>query len=324
MRRRQFVAVTLASLLAPVARGQPKQRVIGLLWNDSVKPSPHAAVLLETLRQLGWTHGKNLHVEDSVASDGYISMAERASVLVKRRCDVIVTYGATATLNAAKATREIPVAMLIGVDPVRNGLAASLSRPGGNVTGVLNLSLGLIGKRLELLRELVPGVKEVGILVALGTAGQTLAQAKDENNAAASALKLALHTAYVSTPEDIDKGLAAFAKSGIRGVYVAQGTFLAAHSRRIVDAVAMHKLVAVYPHERFAENGGLLAYAASSRKAFVRLASFVDRLLRGAKPAETPIEQMSDVELVINLKTAKAQGIRIPQSILQRVDRAIE
>jgi len=129
---------------------------------------------------------------------------------------------------------------------------------------------------------------------------------------------------FVRSPADIDAAMAAFAKAGLRGVYVSQGTFIASHSARVVRAVADHRLVAVYPLDRFAEAGGLLSYAPSTRRAFVRLASYVDRLLRGAKPAETPIEQLSDVEMVINLKTAKAQGIKIPQSILQRVDRAID
>jgi putative tryptophan/tyrosine transport system substrate-binding protein len=324
MKRRQFVAFTLASTLAPAARAQSKPRVVGLLWNDSVKPSPHLAILVEGLRQLGWTHGKNLQVEDSVALDGYTSMGERAAHLVKRRCDVILTYGATATLIASRATKDIPIGMLIGADPVRLGIASSLARPGGNVTGVFTFSQGLIGKRLELLRELAPDVRTVGVLMGTGAAREPEEQNVAENKAAASALKLNLHFIRVAGPVEIDDALARFAKDGMRAVYVAQGTLLAAHSKRIVDAVARHRLVAVYPLDRYAEAGGLLAYAPSARKGFVRLAFYGDRLLRGAKPAETPIEQLSDVEMVINLKTAKAHGIKIPQSILQRVDRAID
>jgi putative ABC transport system substrate-binding protein len=324
MRRRQFVALTLATLLPPVARAQQKTRVVGLLWNDSLKPSPHAAILLQGLRQLGWTSGKNLTVEDRVALDGYGSMAQSAAALVKRRCDVIATYGATATTHAAKATKDIPVAMVVGVDPIALRVASSYARPGSNVTGVVTLSQGLIGKRLELLRELVPDARTIGVLSAAeaGVAGQTATL--EETRSAAAALKLSPHFARIRTQEEIEGAVAALAKAGVRALYVAQGTFVAAHSERVVRAVANHKLIAVYPLDRYAEAGGLLAYAPSARKAFVRLAYYVDRLLRGAKAAETPIEQLSDVEMVINLKTAKAQGIRIPQTILQRVDRAIE
>ena len=314
-----------AALAVPaVARAQGKTAAVGLLWNDSVKPSPHAAVLLGALRALGWEAGRNLKVRDRVAIEGYGPMAESAAALVRERCDVIVTYGATATLAAAKATQEIPVAMLIGVDPVRLGLVSSLSRPGGNLTGLTNLSHGLIGKRLELLRELSPGLSSVGVFTPGAAASGGRLQARDETESAAAALKLKLQFAQIHVPEDIDASAAAFAKAGVRAVYVAQGTFLAAQSARIVRALAEHRLIAVYSGDRFVEDGGLMAYASGARKSFVRLAACVDRLLKGAKPADMPIEQLSDVELVINLKTARALGVKMPQSVLQRADRAIE
>src|SRR4051794_36592173 len=164
-RRRDLITLALASVLPGFAAAQSKPRVIGLLWNDSVKPSPHVATLLGALRELGWTVGRNLEVDDRIALEGHAPMAQYAAALVKRPCDVIVCYGGTATVAAAKATKEIPIATLIGVDPVGIKLASSLAKPGGNVTGVWNISQGLIGKRLELLRELVPGLKDVGFLL---------------------------------------------------------------------------------------------------------------------------------------------------------------
>ena len=322
MKRRAFLA---ASLVLPLgARAQAQRRTIGLLWNDSVQPSPHVPVLLGTLHRLGWTAGRNLEVKDHVALEGYRPMAESAATLVTQGCDVIVTFGATAATIAARATKDIPIAMLIGSDPVQLGLAQSLARPGGNVTGVWNLSQGLIGKRLELLRELAPGIKEAGVLVAGGSAQQGRDLAMDETKAAAVRLRMTLHFANVGSPEEIEPAVASLAKIGARAVYVGQGTFLAAHSARIVQAIAARRLIAVYSSDRFAEAGGLVSYAPSVNAAFARLASYVDLILRGAKPAGMPIEQQSEVELVVNLKTAKAQGIRIPQSILQRADRAIE
>jgi len=323
-RRRDLITLALASVLPGFAAAQSKPRLIGLLWNDSVKPSPHVATLLGALRELGWVRGDNLEVEDRVALEGHAPMENYAAALVKRRCDVIVCYGATATVTAAKATKEIPIATLIGVDPVRAKVAASLARPGGNVTGVWSQSQSLIGKRLEILRELLPGVKDVGFLVQGTSVTEGRGQSVEDTGAAAKQLKLTLHRSVVSAPGEIDTAIAGFAKAGLRGVYVSQGTVLAAQSERVVRAVTAHKLVAVYPSDRFAETGGLLSYGTSARKGFVRLARYVDRLLKGAKPAETPIEQLSEVELVINLKTAKASGIRIPQTLLQRSDRAIQ
>ena len=314
-----------AALAAPAAtRAQSKTAVVGLLWNDSVKPSPNAVTLLAALRQLGWATGRNLEVRDHVTLEGYAPIAEGAAALVRERCDVIVTYGTTATSAAAKATSTIPIAMLIGVDPVKLGVAASLSRPGGNVTGLTNLSHGLIGKRLELLREVSPGLSSVGVLTASGSASEGRLQAVRETETAAAALKLKLHFAQIYTPEDIEAGAADLAKAGVRAVYVAQGTFLVAQSERIVRALAEHRLIAVYAADRFVEDGGLMAYAQGARKSFTRLAWYVDRLLKGGNPADMPIEQLTDVELVINLKTAQTLGVKMPQSVLQRADRAIQ
>ncbi len=322
MRRREFVVLGAAALALPLAARAQKVPVVGLLWNDSVKPSPYAVTLLGTLKDRGYVPGRNLRIEDRVALEGYGSMAESAAALVRAKVDLIVSYGATATQTAAKATKEIPIVMVMGADPVARGLAASLSRPGGNVTGVTTLTGALIGKSMELLKELNPGLSRVGVLLGSGSANYSLNVREAE--AAARLLRLELHFGPVGAAGEIESAIAALAKSRVGAVYVVGSTMLASHSDRVVAAIAKHRIPAAYPSERYTESGGLMVYAPSVKKAFVRAAGYVDRILKGSRPAEMPIEQSSDLELVINLKTAKALGIKIPPSILQRADRAIE
>ena len=319
MRRREFLAAALASPLA--ARSQAKVHVLGLLWNDAVKPSPYALTLLQALRGRGYVEGKNLRVQDQVALEGYAPMAAGAAALVRAKVDLMVTYGATATQTAAKATKEIPIVAVMGADPVARGLAASLSRPGGNVTGVTMLTGGLIGKGIELLRELRPGLRRVGVLLGSGAANYQINVR--EANAAARSLKLEVQLGAVDKPEEIEASIAALSKAGAGAICVVGSSILTARAGPVTAAIARHRLPAVYFAERYTETGGLLVYTPSAKKALVQAAGYVDRILRGARPAEMPIEQASDLELVINLKTAKEQGVRIPQSILQRADRAI-
>jgi putative ABC transport system substrate-binding protein len=321
VRRRDFVALGAATLALPfAANAQGKTPVIGLLWNDSVKPSPYVAILLGALREKGYVDGRNIRIEDRVALEGYGPMAENAAVLVRAKVDLIVTYGATATMAAAKATKEIPIVMIMGADPVARGLAASLSRPGGNVTGFATLTLGLIGKRIELLKELVPGLSRVGILLTPNVGNPIEAR---ESEAAARALNLQPHFGEAHAAGDIERAIAELAKSRVGAVHMS-GSMLAAHAARVAAIVAKNRIPAVYASERFVDAGGLMVYSTSINKSFVRVAGYVDRILKGARAGELPIEQTKDIELVINLKTAKALGLKIPRSILLRADRVIE
>jgi putative ABC transport system substrate-binding protein len=294
---------------------------VGLLWNDSVRPSPYVAILSDALHAQGYVVGRNLRFDDAVALEGYAPMAENAARLARAKVDLIVTIGASATLAAAKATQDIPVVTVIGLDPVKGGLAKSLSRPGGNVTGVWTLQQGLNGKRVEILKQLVPTVSRIGILFAPGAAVQGVV---DEAQAVAQALKIETVTAEVRSAEDIEPALLRLTKSRVGGVLVGSSTLLVAHSERVVQAMAKHSMPAIYGVERYIDAGGLLIYAPSNRKALGRAAHQINRILKGARPADTPIEQATDVDLVINLQTAKALGMAIPQSILQRADRAIQ
>jgi putative tryptophan/tyrosine transport system substrate-binding protein len=323
MRRRKFLTGGAAMLALPrLAGAQGKMWVVGLLWNDSVKPSPLVEVLLTALREKGWLVGRNLRVEDRISLEGYGGYAEGLKELVRAKVDVIVTSGATATQAAAKATKDIPIVMRIGGDPVASGLVASLSRPGGNITGITTVQVGLNGKRIQLLKELVPNVARVGVLVAAETASYILNVRESE--AAAQALNLQVQIGEVRSLDEIEGLVGHFRKLHVGAVYVPGSTMLASHGERVAGALNKHRLPAVYANDRFVEAGGLMVYSASTGKSFMRLAGYVDRVLKGVRPADLAIEQASDVELVVNLKTANGLGIRIPQSILVRADRVIE
>jgi putative tryptophan/tyrosine transport system substrate-binding protein len=321
MKRREFLATAPVLALPGLARAQ-KTPTVGLLWNDSVKPSPYIAVLSEALRHKGYVVGRNLRFEDAVALEGYSPIAENAASLVRRKVDLIVTYGATATVAAARATKEIPIVTVMGVDPVAMGLAKSLSRPGANVSGVWTLSVGLHGKRMELLKQLVPGLARMGVLHAPESAAAQ--RAYSEVEAAGETLKLTLVRAEVRSSDDIEPAVARLAQQRVGAAFVTASSLLSAHGAPIVQAMAKNRLPAMYSTERFADAGGLLVYASSARKAFARATNHIDLILKGARAADIPIEQTNDVDLIINLKTARELGLAIPQSILQRADRAIE
>ena len=323
MERREFVAGGIVLLALPrLAASQAKVPTIGLLWNDSVKPSPYVAILSEALREKGYVLGRNVRFDDAVALEGYAPMAENAARLVRANVNLIVTFGATATVAAAKVTKEVPILMIIGADPVATGLAKSLARPGGNVTGVWTLSSGLHGKRIELMKQLVPGLSRLGILLAPESAAAKAGMVEAEG--AAQTLKGSVVKAEVRAADDIEPAVGRLAQSRVGGIVVLPSTMLLAQGARVVASMAKHAMPAVYGNERYGEIGGLLVYASSARKAFGPIANHIDRILKGGRPGEIPIEQTSDVELVINLKAARALGISIPQSILQRADRAIE
>lgn len=305
------------------ACAQPKVPVIGLLWNDSVRPSPFVATLLGALGERGYAVGRDLRIEDRVSLEGYGGYAEGLADLVRSKVDLIVTYGATATHAAAKATRDIPIVMVIGTDPVADGLAASFARPGRNLTGVHTLGgdTRLIQKRLELLKELAPDQKRIGVMLARNVGNPTV---MGETKAAARTLNLDVRFAEAGSPGEIEDRLAELIRSGSGAIYVTASTMLASRAQQIVEAIARHRVPAIYSTERYVDAGGVMTYSASIRKAFVRAGVYVERILKGAHPGELAIEQVSDVELVLNMKTANTLGLKFPQSILMRADRVIQ
>jgi putative ABC transport system substrate-binding protein len=308
-------------MLPSPAKAQRKTAVIGLLWNDSVTPSPYVGVLLAALAEKGYAVPRDLRIEDRIGAEGYGSYAQGAADLVRAKVDVIVANGTTALQAAAKATKDIPIVMISGLDPVALGFAASLSRPGGNITGVSTLTVGLAGKRIELLKELVPGLTRVGVLLAPNVASPVN---KRESEAAAQMLNLQVHFVEVRTIDEIESRVAELLQARVDGISVTAATLLSSHSPRVVAAIAKHRLPAVYSSERYAESGGLMTYSASVTRAFVRAAGYIDRILKGARPGELAIDQPREVELAVNLKAARALGIKIPQAVLVRADRVIE
>jgi putative tryptophan/tyrosine transport system substrate-binding protein len=256
MNRRHFVFGGMAIFAAPnIARAQRKPAVIGLLWNDSVKPSPFAKILLDALQQKGWVVERDFRFVDRVTLEGYGGYAEAIDDLIRAKVDVIVTSGATATKAAAKATREIPIVMRIGADPVASGFAASLARPGGNITGITTLNVGANAKRIQLLKELLPRLSRVGILL-VPEAAAFAANVRD-SEAAAQELQLELRVGEVRSLEQIDAVLADLKKAGVGAVYVPGSTMLAAHGERVVTALTRHRMPAVYANDQFADAGGV-------------------------------------------------------------------
>lgn len=295
--------------------------VVALFWNDSVSPSPFVAVLVDALRDKGWVAGRDFRIDDRISLEGYTGYVEAAAALVKARPDVIVAFGSTSVSVIAKATKEIPIVMNAGADPVASGLVASLARPGGNLTGVVNTSATLFSKRIELLKELIPGLSSFGVVLSPNVNSQIYVR---ESETAARRLNLQVHFGQVNNPEDLDSVVAELAKKRVGALYLAPSSMLQARSARVVEVVAKYRLPAVYTSDRYVDAGGLMVYGASAGKAFVRAAGYVDRILKGARPGELAIEQISEVELVMNLKTAKSLGIKVPAPLLVRADRVIE
>lgn len=322
MKRRDFLLASATAIWLPsVAWAQAKMPIVGLLWNDSVKPSPLIGMFLDALRERGWSEGRNFRLDDRVSLEGYTGYADNVAALVRGKADVIVAFGSTAVFAAAKATKEIPIVMNAGVDPVAAGLVTSLARPGGNITGIVNSATLANAKRIQLLKEMNPGLSSFGVVLTPNVGNPIFVR---DSEAAARALNLQVHFAEATKPEEVDRVLGELAKKGAAAVYIAPSSMLQAQSARVVDAVARHRLPAIYGADRYLNTGALIVYSSSTRKSFMRAAAYVDRVLKGARPAEMAIEQVSEVDLTVNLKTAKALGITIPASILVRADRVIE
>lgn len=322
MRRRDFIlAAAAAAALPTAATAQRKTPVIGLLWIDAKKPSPYVAVLIDGLRQKGLIADRDYRIEDRVSLDGYGGYSESVAELIRAKVDVIVAYGTTASTVAVKATKDIPIVMIVGVDPVEAKLVPSLSRPGGNATGVATMAWALNQKRIELLKELVPGLARIGIVVAPNVGNPIY---RRETEAAARALALDVHFGEARKAEDFADVLAELVKARIGAIYVAPASVLQARAAHITEVVRKHRLPAIYGQERYVDAEGLVVYTASASKAFIRATAYVDRILKGTRPGDLAIEQASDAELIVNLKTARELGLKVPQTLLVRADRVIE
>jgi putative ABC transport system substrate-binding protein len=277
------------------------------------------------LRESGYVEGENVTVDYSWAQGSYERLASLMAETVRRRVDVIVAAGGTvAALAARSATSSIPVIMLAGDDPVRLGLAASINRPGGNLTGVAQLVAASESKRLELLYELLPGNKDVALLLNSNSARTNAGRQAEEMRRAADALGLRLHVAEARADDELPRAFAA-ARSAANALIVGADAYFFARHDRIVQLAAHYSLPAMYFFREFVDAGGLISYGSNLADAYREIGVYAGKVLRGARPADTPIVQQSDrLELVINLKTAKTLGLSIPPTLLARADEVIE
>lgn len=324
MNRRTFIGAATGALLLPstLARAQPSGKVyrIGIL--ESIPASENAAnldALRRGLRELGYVEGRNLIIEYRSADGAAERFPALASELVRLPVDVIVTRGTPAANAAKAASRSVPVVMATMGDP--RGIVASFSRPGGNVTGVTTFSTELTAKRMELLKELVPGLSRVAFLQNMGNPA-ALAE-WDETKTAAHSLGIEPRLLDVRSEGDIQRALEDSPKRHVDALIVGADGLTQMHQAMILDLIARSRLPAVYPSRDFVASGGLMAYAVNYPDLYYRLASYADKILKGTKPGELPVERPTKFLLSINLETAKGLGLEVPQSLLLRADELI-
>ena len=313
------VALILALLGAPLtAEGQQAGKVarIGVLRVESIPPA-FIDGFRQGLRELGYVEGQNITIEYGLAQN-VAQLPNVAAQLVRLKVDVLVASGIPSLLPAMNATSTIPVVFVVALDPVAAGLIPSLGRPGGNVTGVAIMHEALTGKRMELLKELLPTLSRIAILVRPTSPAAT--QYVREAEIAARALRIPLQVLTVREPDDLEGAL-----SKARGALIlSDDAVFTAHRAHIAALALKHRLLLVSGIRDVAEAGALMAYGADNRESYRRAATFIDKILKGAKPGDLPVEQPTRFQLVINLKTAKALGLTIPQSLLLRADEVIQ
>ncbi len=308
-----------APLAAPAQQPPGKTARIGLLGDV---PSFLDEAFRQGLRELGYVQGQNITIEYRSADWKYERLPGLAAELVRLKVDVIVAASPPATEAAKQATSTIPIVFTVSGDPVAEGFVASLARPGGNLTGLATISPELVGKQLEMLKEVAPKVSRVAVLQNPNQQGHLRAVRQAED--AARALGVQLQVLKARTPSEIEAAFAAMSSQRAGGVLVLRDAVFRAHRAQIVALAAKSRLPAVYGLREEAEAGGLMAYGASVPQMFRRAATYVDKILKGAKPADLPVEQPTKFELVINLKTAKALGLTIPPSLLGQADQVIQ
>jgi len=322
--RRKVVALLCAMpFVAPFA--SVAQNQAGKIWRIGVlgdTPGPQWEAFQQTLRNLDYIEGRSITVERRYSKGIVARFSDFAAELVHLPVDVIVTEGGAATQAAKKATSTIPIVMALVGDPVGSGLVASLARPGGNITGLASLSFDLTAKQLELLKETLPALTKVAFLWNPAEPFHQMALKSVET--AARRLRIQLQIVAMREANELDGAFAVVIKERPEALLVLPTTWLDAHQKRLAELATQSRLPALYNKSVFAEAGGLIAYGARYLDFFQRAAVFVDKIFKGAKPSDLPVEQPTKFELVINMKTANALGIKIPNSILARADQVIE
>jgi ABC-type uncharacterized transport system substrate-binding protein len=324
MHRRAFIGVVAVGLLADthVADGQTRGRlpVVGVLVTD-IPNNLSLPILRQGLRDLGYIDGKNIVIAVRSADGTPDAFPARAAELVQLKVDVIFTTGPAATSAAKAATTTIPiVAIDLETDPVQAGWARNLGRPGGNITGLFLDFPSLAGKWLELLKEAAPAVRRIGLVWDSTTGSAQLIAAK----AAALRFKLDPQVIGFRNADDLDAALIAGVSAGARAIVLLSSPLVSTNSSQLAEFVVTKGLPAISPFRRFADAGGLMSYGPDFDDFRLRSATYVDNILKGAKPSDLPIQQPTKFELVLNLKTARSLGLTIPQSLLQRADEVIQ
>jgi putative tryptophan/tyrosine transport system substrate-binding protein len=321
-----ILVVLVLVAVAVIAEAQQPAKIprIGFLTGGFPSAgAPRIDALRQGLRELGYVEGKNIVIEYRYAEGKLDRMPALSAELVRLKVEVIVTGGGGgATRSAKEATKTIPIVMAGDVDPVGQGSVTSLARPGGNVTGLSTLTPEVTGKRLELLKEIVPRLSRVA---ALGTStGPSTARLLKEVEPAASAFRVKLQFLDVQSPADIETAFRAATKGRAEGILVLTGPVLNAQRKKIAELAVKSRLPATYPFPEYVEAGGLMSYSANIVDLYRRAATYVDKILKGAKPVDLPVEQPIKFEFVINLKAAKQIGLTIPPNVLVRADKVIK
>ena len=329
MRRRAFISLfggaAAAWPLAARAQQAAKMPTVGFIGNDS--PDAHAIRLRafrEGLSAAGYVEGQNVNIEYRWAEADTGRLPELAARFVEEQVAVLVTAGGTSAALAAKAaTATVPIVFTIGADPVQIGLVASLNRPGGNETGATSINVELGPKRLELMRELLPSVSSMALLVNPTT--PALAEPSTRiTQAAAHALGLELHVLQARNEHDFDPTFAKIAELRAQALIIAPDQLFTAHSKRLAELTLQHALPAIYEFRQFVAAGGLISYGSSETEYYRLVGNYVGRILKGDKPADLPVQQATKVELFINLKTANTLGVTVPLPLSGRADELIE
>ena len=324
---KKIILLALCSLLLALcsaAEAQQPAKIPRIGFLIAASTSANAArneAFRQGLRELGYVEGKNTIIEWRSAEGKADRLPGLAAELVRLKVDIIVSGGPSTTRASKGATSTIPIVMAQDPDPVGSGFVASLARPGGNITGLATLTPELSGKRLELLKEIVPKLSRVAVFGTSTRPGN--AQELREVELAAEAFKVPLQHLDVLDPKDIETAFRAASKGRADALLVLGGPVLISHRTQVVELAVKNRLPATYDRPEFVEEGGLMTYSVSSTDLFRRAATYVDKILKGAKPADLPIEQPKKFELIINLKAAKQIGLTIPPNVLARADRVI-
>ena len=326
MKRREFVSLFGAAITWPLVAHaqQPTLPVVGFLNAASAQNyTRQLAAFLKGLGESGYVDGRNVAVEYRWAEDQNDRLPAMAADLVHRQVAVIAATSTPAALAAKAATTTIPIIFELGSDPVQLGLVASLSRPGGNVTGVTSSNIEVVPKRLELLHELLPTARVMALLVD-PTDPTNAKTAVSEVSAAAHTFGLQLHVLNASNESDFTEVFAKLIQLGAGGLVVSGGPFFASHEKQLAALTVRHAVPAAFEHRAFTAAGGLLSYGSDITDAYRLTGIYTGRILRGDKPAELPVQQATKVELYINLKTAEALGLNVPNILVGRADGVIE